>query len=161
VGSGQINDQVNEKQTEEAPMSSRSNLARVLWLALAIVFSGAFAGSAADTNQDLFYLSVRIQDPYNSDLEARIPIKVDKPFQITTDNGEVKNTISGQLHAQRGTKYPLTLTISEWASEKSNQTGSMELQLELDRPWSGGPIASLLYSRTVVLSKKKELATKP
>jgi hypothetical protein len=142
-------------------MSSRSTIARVLWPALAIVFLGAFTGSTAGTNQDMFYLSVRLQDPYNSDLETRIPIKVDKPFQITTDNGEIKNTISGRLHAPSGTKYPLTLTVSEWISEKSNMSDSWELQLEIDKPWSGGVLASFVYGRTVVLSKKKESATKP
>ena len=137
-------------------MSSRSTLARVLWLALVIVFSGAFTGSVAETSQDLFHLSLRLQDPYNSDLETRIPIRVDKPFRITTDNGEIKNTISGQLHAPSGTKYPLTLTISEWESEKSNMKDSWELQLEIDKPWSAGVVASFVYERTVILSKKKE-----
>ena len=136
-------------------MSSRSNLARVLCLSLAIVFSGAFAGSGAQTNPDWFNLSVRLQDPFNSDLETRIQIKVDKPFQITTDNGEVKNTISGRLHAPSGAKYPLTLTIDERGSETSRLGESMKLQLELDRPFSGGPISSFIYLRTVVLSKKK------
>src|SRR5215475_3306942 len=142
-------------------MSLQSTVARVLLLALVIVFSGAFAGSVAETSQDLFYLSVRLQDPYNSDLETRIPIKVDKSFQVTTDNGEIKNTISGRLHAPEGTKYPLTLTISEWASEQSNVKDSCELQLEIDKPWSIGVVSSLVYERTVVLSKKKEQATKP
>jgi hypothetical protein len=158
----QPNEPVNEQQGKEGTMSSRSPPTRVLWLALAVVFSGAFAGPVAQTSQDFFYLSVRLQDPFNSDLEARIPIKVDKPFQVTTDNGDVKNTISGRLHAPSGTKYPLTLTISEWSSEKSNMTDSCELQLEIDKPWSGGPIATFIYLRTVVLSKKKkESATKP
>jgi hypothetical protein len=93
---------------------------------------------------------VLLQDVFNPHREIRIPVRPNSPFRVTDMNGIVKNTISRQLRpCVKGP--PLHLTISEWASEKSNTSGSLEYQLEFSRPQSGGPIFSFVYLRTITL----------
>ena len=109
-------------------------------------------GAEAET----FSLSLRMQDVYNPDLEIHTDLEIDKPFQILTNNGTVKNTISGVLYRPRGKRYRLRLKISEWQSEAQNSTETFNFTLELDKPWSGGAIQSTVFRRTVTLSRQKK-----
>src|SRR4030095_6796983 len=92
-------------------------------------------------NEEHFMLSVRLQDILNHDFVIRKRIELGKPFRAEKTNGRVKNTISGSLRAKADGKYRLRLTISEWVSEKANMRDGWELGLELNKAWSGGPIA--------------------
>ena len=112
--------------------------------------------SARDkTDGKHFMLNVRLQDVFNRDFEIRKRIELGKLFCAKKTNGRVRNTISGVLLAGTDGKFKLGLTVSEWASEKSNITDRWELELELNKAWSGGPIASFAYMRTVNLSRDK------
>jgi hypothetical protein len=99
---------------------------------------------------------VKLNDIYNPDFEVRLPIKINKQFQVVAENGDIKTTISGTLGNSNKGKYPLTLTVSEWGSEKSNISDTIQLNFELDKPVGYGPVSSFFYLRTVTLSKKKQ-----
>src|ERR1700745_767393 len=96
-------------------------------------------------------LIVLLQDVFNPHREIRIPVRPNKGFRVSDTSGTVQNTISGQLQHCTDGKYPQRLTISEWASEKSNITGSSNYLLELGKPQGGGPIFSFVYLRTITL----------
>src|SRR5262249_27523438 len=121
-------------------------------IALFLAFLTPFSLSAdGRTDRKRLVLSVRLQDPFNRDLEIRKHIKLGTPFFTKKTNGRVKNTISGVVFQEQEGKYELSLTISEWASEKDNVEDTMALELELNKPWKGGPVASFVYGRTVTL----------
>jgi hypothetical protein len=125
-----------------------------LILVIALINITSF-GTTSDTDREIYILSVKLNDIYNPDFEIRLPIKINKTFQVIAENGDIKTTISGTLGSSNKGKYPLTLTVSEWGSEKSNITDTTQLNLELDKPMGYGPVSSFLYLRTVTLSKKK------
>lgn len=100
-------------------------------------------------------LTVELNTPMNKNFIMKTIIVPGKHFEFTKHNGEVRNTISGELKAAVDGKYRLDLTMSERKSEKSHTEEKVELNLELDKPWSGGTVSSVLYSRTVTLSKAK------
>jgi hypothetical protein len=123
---------------------------------LITVAAGLLAGCAhSSTSSDQYTLTVKLNTPYNQEFTIVTPVVLDRPFEVTRLNGEIKNTISGVLNQPIDSKYPINLTVLEWKSEKSNIKGTTELNLELDKPWSGGPVSSFVYLRTVTLSKKK------
>src|SRR5262249_21173419 len=101
-------------------------------------------------------LIVLLQDVFNPHREIRIPVRPTQGFRVSDTSGTVRNTISGQLQHCKDGKYPLQLTISEWASEKSKITGSSDYQLKLNRPQSGGPIFSFVYLRTITLARESK-----
>ena len=106
-------------------------------------------------DQEAFYLSVNLNDPYNADLLVRTPIRIGVPFRVTVENGDVKTTISGTVGAAVDDKYPLAITVTEWASATSNISDTNNnLRLELDKPTGYGPVSSFVYLRRVTLSKK-------
>src|SRR5436190_1602596 len=75
--------------------------------------------SAHESDKDALSLSVTLNDPYNPDVQVRLAVTVNKPFQIMLDNGDVKTTISGTIHNPTDNEYPSTITVSEWASSTS------------------------------------------
>ena len=111
-------------------------------------------GTVTAAERDEFYLSVNLNDPYNADLLVRAPIKLDAPFQITVENGVVKTTMSGIVHEPVDNRYPLTMTVTEWASATNNITGTNDLRLELEKPSGYGVVFSVVYARTVTLTRK-------
>jgi len=111
-----------------------------------------FARGASD--KEHFMLRVRLQDPFNRDLEIRKRVELGKPFRVKKTNGRVRNTISGTLLPGSNGKYKMSLTIAEWESKKSNMRDGWDLELELNKAWGGGPIASFVYMRTVTLSRE-------
>lgn len=117
--------------------------------------SRAFAQSN-NTGDGSFYLSVRMNDIYNSDLQIFLRVKINKPFKVTAENGDVKTTISGTILGPKEGKYPLSLMVSEWVDEKNNLSGWTDLQLELNKPFGYGPVSSIVYFRTVTLSKNRK-----
>jgi hypothetical protein len=123
-------------------------------IVLLFALSPTCLATVNEANLDAFYLSVSLNDPYNADLLVRTPIKIDAPFRITVENGDVKTTISGTVGASVDQSYQMTLTVTEWASATSNITGTSDLRLELDKPSSYGVVSSFVYLRTVTLSKK-------
>lgn len=115
----------------------------------------AIIGGPVRASDSQFYLSVRLNDPYNPDLLVRLPIKIDKQFTTTVQSDNVKTTISGILAKPESDKYPLALTVLEWSSAESNIGGTTEYDLDLDKPCWVGAISSFVYLRKVTLSKKR------
>ncbi len=104
---------------------------------------------------DAYKLTVKLNTPDNQDFVIETPVTVGRPFKLTKLNGEIRNTISGVLGAPVDDKFPLDLTVSEWASETSNIEDTGTLHLELDKARSRGLVSSFVYSRTVTLSRMK------
>ena len=104
--------------------------------------------------KDAYTLTVELNTPYNEGYTMAAVIALDEPFELTKLNGDINNTLSGVLRPSVDGRFPLDLTVSEWESEKSNITGSTGFEVELDKPWSGGPIASFFFAKTVTLSKR-------
>lgn len=126
----------------------------VVGLLLVFTFNVCFSSAATQSNQPPLYLSVKLNDPYNPDLRITLPVSPGKPFKVTVENNELQTTISGTPGDPVEGKYPLTITVSEWASTTSNISGTSELHLELDRPLTWGPVSSFVYLRTIQLSNK-------
>jgi len=123
---------------------------------LAVIVAGVLAGCAhAPSSGELYTLTVELNTPYNQKFKMETVIALNEPFELTKPNGEIKNTISGVLRKPVDGKFPLELTVSEWKSERSNLKDTTELNLELGKAWSGGPVSSFVYGRTVTLSKSK------
>ena len=114
----------------------------------------SIAGCATQPKPPMHYmLTVKLQDIYNRSVVMRAPVLIGRPFELTGQNGDVRNTLTGVLKPPVSGKFPLELTVSEWISEQSNERDTTRLELELDKPWSGGPAASFIYLRTVTVSK--------
>jgi hypothetical protein len=126
----------------------RSILATCLVLA-----AGLGIGCMQAPAGEAYRLTVKLDSCYNRGIVLETPVAVDRPFSLTKLNGAVTNTISGVLKPPVDGKFPLDLTVSEWESAKSNIRGTTALNLELDKPWSGGVGFSFVYGRTVTLSK--------
>ena len=106
-------------------------------------------------DQEAFYLSVNLNDPYNADLLVRTSISIGAPFRVTVENGDLKTTISGTVGAPVDDKYPLRISVTEWVSANNNISDTNNnLRLELDKPIGYGPVSSFVYLRRVTLSKK-------
>ena len=120
--------------------------------AVGIMMTGC---ASTPASSDVYKLTVELKTPYNTDFTMTTVITANEPFELTKPNGNIRNTISGVLRPSVDGKFPLDLTVSEWASEKSNIKDTTELKLELDKPWSGGPVSSFVYLRTVTLSESK------
>ncbi len=104
---------------------------------------------------DAYKLTVKLNTPYNQDFVIETPVTVGRPFELTKLNSEIKNTISGVLGPPVDDKFPLDLIVSEWESKTSNIKDTIKLDFELDKAWSGGPVSSFVYLRTITLSKMK------
>ncbi len=109
--------------------------------------------STADNNEKDFSLSVRLKDPFNSDFEVCFPVTVNKSFRVTWVNRGIKSSFSGMLRPAVDGKYPLTLAISEWESERSNSKEAGEHKLKPDQPEEWAFVQSVAYERTVLISK--------
>ena len=101
----------------------------------------------------IFSLTVSLHDAYNPDIEIQTDLSIGKPFRIMKRNGVVENTVSGVLHRPHGKRYRLQLNISEWQSKAQNSSETYNLDLELDKPWTGGAIQSTVFRRTISLSR--------
>ena len=123
-------------------------------LILLFVLNPTCLATVNETEGDGLYLSISLKDPYNADLLVRTAIRIGAAFRVTVENGVVKTTISGTVDAPVDEKYPLNITVTEWASATSNNSDTTNLSLELDRPRGYGPVSSFVYLRTVTLSKK-------
>lgn len=124
-----------------------------IWcLALAVVAIVGCVTPPAAHNE--YLLTVKLQDPYNRDVTITTSVMVNQPFAQTNHNEKVQNTVSGVLKPPVSGRFPLELTVSEWKSENSNIRDTTQLTLALGKPWSGGPVSSFVYLRTVTLSKK-------
>ena len=110
-------------------------------------------GAQSSSHIDSYTLTVELNTPFNKNFIMKTFVVPGKPFELTELNGGTRNTISGVLQSPVDGKYRIDLTVSEWVSEKSNIKDTTELNLELDRAWSGGPVSSFMYLRTVTLSK--------
>lgn len=121
--------------------------------ALALLISGC---STTPASSDAYTLTVELNTPFNKKFTMATAVTLNEPFELTKLNGNIRNTISGVLRRPCDAKYPLELTVSEWQSEKASITDTTELELELNKRWSGGPVASLVYARTVTLSKEEQ-----
>lgn len=128
---------------------------RVLSIAILItVAAGLLAGCAhSPTASDQYTLTVQLNTPFNQEFTIVTPVVLNKPFGVTRLNGEIKNTISGVLNQPIDNEYPINLTVSEWASEKSNIKATIDLNLELDKPNSFSTVSSIVYIRTVTIKK--------
>ena len=123
--------------------------------ALCLVFVAvAIAGCATSpTTPESYLLTVRLQDPYNRDVTITTPVAVDQPFAITNRNDQVQNVITGILKPPVDSRFPMELTVSKWKSEISNMRDKEQLSLVLDKPWSSSLVSSVMYLRTVTLTK--------
>ena len=129
---------------------------RILSIICIATAAGIIMGCATTPeSRDVYTLTVELNTPFNKKFTMATVVTPNEPFELTKLNGDIKNTISGILRPPLDGKFPIDLTVSEWKSEKSNIKGTTELNLELDKPWSGGPVPSFMYLRTVTLSKKK------
>jgi hypothetical protein len=137
----------------------RSHVAKasaiIVGLLVALGFIICLPVGAHEGNLEPLYLTVKLNDIYNPDLRMTLPVRAGKPFKVTVENSDLKTTISGTLSDPVEGKYPLTITISEWASTTNNIAGTSELHLELDKPLAWGPVFSVVYLRTVQLSSKR------
>jgi len=124
------------------------------FLIFLLALSQTSVASINKADKEVFYLSVTLNDPYNADLLVRTPIRIGAPFRVTVENGDVKTTISGTVGEPVEDKYPLTITVTEWASANSNISDNNNLRLELDKPTGYGPVSSFVYLRRVTLSGK-------
>jgi|GEM_PF-5571294 len=125
-----------------------------LWFAAVCVLALALPlGALADNNEKDFSLSVKLNDPFNSHFELCFPILVNKSFRATSMNHGIKNSFSGVLSPSVDGKYRMTLTISEWESERRNSKEAGEHKLKPDQPEDWGVVQSIVYQRSVLLSK--------
>lgn len=131
---------------------------RIGLIALLMQLVPAPCSAAESATPEIFTLTVTLQDVYNAHFDIPTNVIVDQEFGVSKQNGAVTNAISGVLHRPQEGRYPLTLTISEWKSDTSNNKNTERLNLELDKPWVGGPAQSFVYLRTVVLSKQEQQA---
>jgi hypothetical protein len=93
-------------------------------------------GPSAAVRQDgPLYLTVRLQDNFNPDFIACVPVRVDEPFTVSwVQNGD-RNIISGALHRPEAGKYPLELKTEEWHGGKPAFLGHTRPALKLDEPF--------------------------
>lgn len=130
---------------------------RCLFVVLFSLFlSLASTSVSGQTTKELFTLKVQIQDPYNQDLVVQVQIKQDEPFRVSATNGTVETTITGTLRPTDSSKYKLSLKITQFVSDRANQSDSWDLALELNKPWSGGPVSGIVYRRTITISKTEQ-----
>ena len=73
---------------------------RVLSMVILItVAAGLLAGCAhSPTSSDQYTLTVKLNTPYNQEFTIATPVVLNRPFEETRLNGEIKNTISGVLN---------------------------------------------------------------
>jgi hypothetical protein len=107
----------------------------------------------AQPDVESFDLEIALITPYNHDFTMLTTVRTGQPFELTATNGAITNRVSGTLHAPVSGAYPLDLTISEWASEKSNIRDTTKLNLELGKSYGFGPVSSFLYLRQVTLRR--------
>ena len=74
------------------------------------------------------------------------------PFDTSKVLHGEKIRIKGHLAAKQRDSYHLRLTLTEWRSEKDNNSQSCELDLTPGKAEQFGFISSILYLRTVVLT---------
>ena len=127
---------------------------RIMYVSLAVLLCVVLpCFSVMGQRQDSLNLSIRLQDPYNPDFELCTSVRVNEPFRVTWMSGKTRSNISGILHPPVSGEYPLTLSVSEWASEQSNSKETSESKLKLEKPYEWGVVQSVVYTRYVVLSK--------
>jgi hypothetical protein len=125
----------------------------VLTVLVAIQISGS-ADAISDTPAAPISLNLKValDDIYNHKFEVSLPVKVGAPFKVVTTNGSVTTTISGTLGDPVNGQYALPLTVSEWESKTDNVTDTTNYKLELGKAEGAGPVASIIFLRTVVLT---------
>jgi len=126
-------------------------------LSFVVVTNLAMPVAANDTSAELFYLSVKLNDVYNHNLNLNLPVTIDTPFETRVEKGGVKTVVSGVVHDPSDRTYPLSIKVTEWVSETNNQADAIELQLKLNQSLSYGPTSKFVYMRTVKLSKRSGL----
>jgi hypothetical protein len=118
---------------------------------LAVMLSVMACGAPPDAES--FDLEITLNTPFNHDFTMLTTVRIGQPFELTATNGAVTNRVSGTLRAPASGAYPLDLTVSEWASEKSNLRDTTKLTLELGKTSGFGPVSSFLYVRQVTLRR--------
>ena len=107
----------------------------------------------AQPNAESFDLEITLITPYNHDFTMLTTVRIGQPFELTATNGAITNKASGTLHPPAGGAYPLDLTVSERASEKSNASATMKLDLELGKASNADTVSSVVFMRQVTLRK--------
>jgi hypothetical protein len=111
------------------------------------------AASPVAVEKNALMLSIVIDTIYNHHFRVDLPISLNQPFKVVTSNGGVTNTVLGTVSSPVDGKYALPLSVSEWVSKSNNFSDTEELSLELDKPVSGGFDSSVVFMRTVTLTK--------
>ncbi len=124
-----------------------------VWLVAITCLVAVSRGDPSDKRPETFDLEITLVTPHNPDFTILTTISIEQSFEVTATNGLVRNTFSGTLRPPVGDKFTLDLTVSEWESERSNIKDTMSLDLELGKPWSGGPIESFVFLRIVMLRR--------
>lgn len=101
------------------------------------------------------FLYVKLDSPYNKGTIVAAEVKADGKFSAENMNGNVKNTISGEVSGPVKGKYAVVVTIQEMDSKKGffiKET--YPLSLELEKRWSVAALESGVFARSVLLSEK-------
>ena len=122
------------------------NIIRVAGLCAVISSIAPAPNSAApDRNTKTLMVSVTIDSIYNHQFQVIIPVTINKHFDIGSDNGDVRNRISGVVYKPEGGKYPANLYITEKTIRGGNIGGTRSYNLELNKSVGWG-IASTTAS---------------
>ncbi|BDI33941.1 hypothetical protein CCAX7_59920 [Capsulimonas corticalis] len=91
------------------------------------------SSAASDHNQKTLMVSVTIDSIYNHQFQIIIPVTINKHFDIGSDNGDVRNRISGIKYKPIGGKYAANLYINEKTNRGVNIGGARSYSLELNK----------------------------
>ena len=118
----------------------------------ALVLLVASAIQAATPSAGDLLFSVELQDPIVHHLQFSSSIVPGQPFIFKIQSGEVECTISGTIPAPVKGVFSFPVEIDESRGGKMSIKGTQNLELSLNKPLSGGPVASFVYLRTFKLA---------
>jgi hypothetical protein len=95
--------------------------------------------------------SVELQDPIVHHLRFSSSVVVGQPFSFEARSGEAVCMISGTVPTPVNGVYSFPVKIDEAHGKSAGMAGTQTLALTLNKPISGGPVASFVYMRTFKL----------
>jgi len=109
-------------------------------------------GALAVSPQELLF-SVELQDPIVHHIQFTSSVVVGQPFSFEIHRGDVDCRVSGTVPAPANGVFSFPVKIDESHGDKMSMKGDQDLALSLNKPFSGGPVASFVYMRTFKLTE--------
>jgi hypothetical protein len=106
----------------------------------------------AEPSKELVF-SVELQDPIVHHLQFSTSIVPGRAFSLESHSGDAQCTISGTVAAPVNGVFSFPIRIDESCGPKTSMKGTQTLALILNKPFSGGPVASFIYMRTFKLTE--------